>query len=563
MHVPVPSSQEPSQARTTLWLVIILVFTALLWSGSSFIGLATDDYHYLHVLAPISNLGDALDAFTRPDANPYYWRPVSNMTLMLDFLLYGWSGGGYHVTNLLLHLIATTLVFKSCRSVFDLDEHVSLFTAFLFGISAGHDMNLLWVAARGDILVTIFSLSTLLLLHKKGLGWQFIRLSTFFLALCSKELAILLIPVAAIVEWRSKNWKNVAVTTLSMIVIAGVFFALRSNFTDSASGADPMLGEGMSDPLAALRNVVYGVGYLLLPLDLSSAATVLSSYRVTAFIGAFIAVLLLLVLLWKQLRSIGWKSTLLPLLFFLIFSIVVAQSFERWRLYAPSVGLYALLAIMVVQLWRTTGFVRRAIVVLPLGVLLVFHLYRSIIEQQSWEEASIILNRTKEQLKPILATSGDAPLLFLTRPAKYGGGSIMKVSNSHIVLQAKAELQNVPELQYGGTGNTHVKIEMAMQALALSPNEGFAPITVEKLGENVYSISVPKESSTRLLAETAETGSRPRERKLQPGDSLTTAVGLVVVNSADRNYAISATLYLKPHRSRLIYFDGSTTRTIE
>jgi drug/metabolite transporter superfamily protein YnfA len=541
---------------SNLWLILILAVTALCWIGSAGIGLANDDYHYLHLLAPIRHVGDAFEAFIRADANPNYWRPISNFTLMLDFLAYGWSGGGYHLTNLVLHLLGTWLVYRTCLDYFKLDRSVSLITTLLFGISAAHDSNLLVVASRGDILVTIFCLLTLLSLERRGIGYDLIALPLFFFALCSKELAVLLIPVAAITPLfrdGKAGWKRALFIASSLSVVALVFFLIRSGFTSPITQTDPMLGEGMRSLGAALRNVLYSIAYIVAPLDLASAAKIISAYRTPAmFIAALIAILVATIL-WRDRKSIPWRSLLLPVLLFLAFTVVNAQSFERWRLYAPSAGLYASMALVGFSLRRLSKSYRYAVVGLAIAFC-GFHIYRTQIEQHSWRRASAFLQATKEQLKPFVMDG--EPTLLLTRPAKIGGGSIMKISNVHLLLQARAEAAGLEELSFGSTGRLTQELALAVQVICFGPFDEFSPVDVRELGENAYRISVTRESSTRLLVETAETGSVPRERVLQPGDTLQATSGYAVIEEADGAHAISLIYHSHPTKAQVLYFDG-------
>src|SRR5207248_1471502 len=125
---------------------------------------------------------------------PQYWRPLSDASVSLDFLLWGWNGGMFHLTNFLLHCIATCLVYFFARRIFSFTAIAACTLAIIFGVSAAHDANLLWIAARADILATIMMLIILLAVNKaerSGTKWIWLCISytAFFLALCSKEVS--------------------------------------------------------------------------------------------------------------------------------------------------------------------------------------------------------------------------------------------------------------------------------------------------------------------------------------------------------------------------------------
>lgn len=551
------------------WLCIILLVTALQWCGSACVGLSTDDYHYIHHLAPLDNAGDVLKAFLKSDANPQYWRPVSNATLTSDFLLYGWRGGCYHITNLLLHLIATALVYFSCKRLFRLDDTISLITAAIFGISAGHDSNLLWIAARGDILVTIFSLATLLLIRSGGWSHSFLAILCYFLALCSKELAFVVLPLIALTYYTQCSYTSTGrrlrsslLQTLPFVASAIIYLVIRGLFTVPATEAQPMLGEGMQSPLSAVKNVVYGVGYLVAPLDLSSAVTVLTTYKTQGLIIACTVALMLCWTLWKNWRSLDKISLVFPAILTLCFLVTVAQSFERWRLYAPSVGLYSIIAILAVHLCRRSSSLGRTLLIL-IGVMFAgFHTYRAAIEKQSWRLASEVLQDVKNDYKILIAKYGERPLFLITQPSKIGGGSIMKVSSNHIVLQAKAELLRPVDIARGAIRDVGVDHQHALLVLALDPDEGFAPISVTEISPMQYRVTVPEGSSTRIQPEQSLVGSTARENTLHDGDTLEAYGGTVIINKADRAYATDVTLISDLKNTVPIYFDGKRVREL-
>src|SRR5215472_17082051 len=54
-------------------------------------------------------------AFIRPHA--HNWHPLTTISHMLDCQLYGLNAGGHHVTNILLHTLATLLLFRGLQQM--------------------------------------------------------------------------------------------------------------------------------------------------------------------------------------------------------------------------------------------------------------------------------------------------------------------------------------------------------------------------------------------------------------------------------------------------------------
>ena len=89
------------------------------------------------------------------------WHPLTWISLMLDGQVYGLNPGGYHRTNLLLHLLSTLLLFHFLNRA----THAagkSLFVAALFAVHPLHVESVAWVAERKDVLSGFFFMLALL-----------------------------------------------------------------------------------------------------------------------------------------------------------------------------------------------------------------------------------------------------------------------------------------------------------------------------------------------------------------------------------------------------------------
>lgn len=103
-------------------------------------------------------------AFT--DTTMNLWHPLTWMSHMLDWQLFGEWAGGHHLTNVLWHLANTVLVFFLVsgigrRAGFG-NGFIPLCVALLFGLHPMHVESVAWVSERKDVLSTFFYLATLL-----------------------------------------------------------------------------------------------------------------------------------------------------------------------------------------------------------------------------------------------------------------------------------------------------------------------------------------------------------------------------------------------------------------
>lgn len=146
-----------------LWGCLLLTAVTVLnnWPMAAF-GFAWDDHGYVVRNYPIQDpvslksLLWCLTAFA--EAN---WHPMTWLALHLQFQFFGLNPGGYHVTNLLLHIANTlllyALLYRTTRAV-----GKSLFVAALFAVHPLHIESVAWISEIKDVLSTFFFL---LMLH--------------------------------------------------------------------------------------------------------------------------------------------------------------------------------------------------------------------------------------------------------------------------------------------------------------------------------------------------------------------------------------------------------------
>ncbi len=147
-----------------------------------------------------------LDLFQNSQHKPAnkvgYYRPIINLTYLLDYSLYGKNPTGYHITNLIWHTACGVLIFLLIRLLFD-DVSLSLITSLLFVAHPIHTESVAWIAGRTDIICSFFYFASLYLYSHRYLAssrknfYPVLSVLFFSLALVSKEMAVTL-PLALI-----------------------------------------------------------------------------------------------------------------------------------------------------------------------------------------------------------------------------------------------------------------------------------------------------------------------------------------------------------------------------
>jgi len=123
------------------------------------------------------------------------WHPLTWLSHMLDFQLFGMHPGGHHLTSLLFHLANTLLLFLWLqRTTGALGP--SFLVAALFALHPLHVQSVAWVAERKDVLSTFFWLLTMWAyvwyVESPGLRRYLSILVCFILGLMAKPMLVTL-----------------------------------------------------------------------------------------------------------------------------------------------------------------------------------------------------------------------------------------------------------------------------------------------------------------------------------------------------------------------------------
>jgi protein O-mannosyl-transferase len=159
---PLPASPPDPRCLDLAICLALILATAIVYApvrNFDFVGY--DDPEYIttnrHLRAGLT-LKSIKWAFTSGEnAN---WFPLTRLSHLLDFRLFGLSGGPHHLINVLLHIVATLLLFAFLLRATH-NRWPSAFTAFVFALHPLHVGSVAWVSERKDVLSAVFWFLTL------------------------------------------------------------------------------------------------------------------------------------------------------------------------------------------------------------------------------------------------------------------------------------------------------------------------------------------------------------------------------------------------------------------
>jgi hypothetical protein len=161
-----------------------------------------------------------------------FYRPLQNLTYMVDYALWGLVSLGYHLTNTLIHSINGILVFLlvfALVKVFKGSEYKGGMPAFLaallFLIHPIHTEAVTYISGRADILAVLFMLLTFLFYtNSKFYVWGLIGALAFIFSLFSKESSLIL-PIF-LLGYDLIIRKKFSIVRLSPYLLVAVFYII-------------------------------------------------------------------------------------------------------------------------------------------------------------------------------------------------------------------------------------------------------------------------------------------------------------------------------------------------
>jgi hypothetical protein len=314
------------------------------------------------------------------------WHPLTWLSLAADHAVYGLQARGFHLTNLLLHVANTILVFLTWEGLSGAFWRSAVLAA-LFGLHPMHVESVAWVTERKDVLSTFFWLLTIAAYARyvRTGTWAAYGLVgvTYLLGLLSKPMLVTL-PFALLLldywplhrlSWRAMLEKvpllliAVAVTTIGVAAVAQV----------TADAVPDPIPRSIRVANAIVSSVEY-LGLTAWPFHLSPwyshpwfegpPLTVVSVGACTLVLVA-VSALVVAVAPRAPYAPVGWfwyLGTLVPVLG-LVYN--GRQGMADRYAYIPHIGLFVLVtwAVADLPLWRVPARRRLGVVVLGLVLL--------------------------------------------------------------------------------------------------------------------------------------------------------------------------------------------------
>ena len=363
-----------TDARLRLFIAIglIIITAAVYWPvlGNKFVNYDDDRYVYNNprVRDGITPGGVIWALTSTWNSN---WHPLTWISHMIDCQIYKLNPMGHHLTNLLLHLANTVLLFFLLTRLTG-STWRSAFVAALFGVHPLHVESVAWIAERKDVLSTLFFVLTMLAYvryaESPSIKRYLVVTGAFVLGLMAKPMLVSLPIVLLLLDYwplqrfaqvtKAKKRQRARPPAVRLVLEKAPLFALAlgsSVVTLIAQGAGGAMGSLSRLPLGdRLSSVVTGyaayIMQMLWPLRLGVIYPHPSGYLPAWQVVGSILLLGAISVAAYRLRSsrpylaFGWLWFVITLIPVIGLVQVGAQFIADRYTYIPLIGLFVAIA---------------------------------------------------------------------------------------------------------------------------------------------------------------------------------------------------------------------------
>jgi len=372
-----------------------------------------------------------------------YYRPIVSTLYTVDYAIWGLNPMGFHITNIIIHVISCLLLFVILMHLFGDYKYgilASLIAALVFAAHPIHTEAVSWISGRTDSLVTLFFFAAFLFYSKfiKSIkigeeqdtdetgksGFQkykflIISLLFYFFGLLSKEM-IITFPVVIILYdfiYRKKNLSYIKENLnayISIVVVTIIYLVLRYivliDVVERETYAYFYGMDFVTVTATMLKTVPMYFKLLFVPINLL--------YHYNGFIpdsnsfldiNVILSILFITLLIYLSVFFYKRHSVISFCLLFFIVSLIPVMNIvptmnlmaERF-LYITSFSLSILIAYLIVKFMNENNLVPAILISLVMILLLSFFTYE---RNKDWKDNNTLYYTGKDVEGTVLLTN--------------------------------------------------------------------------------------------------------------------------------------------------------------
>ncbi|MBZ5535387.1 MAG: tetratricopeptide repeat protein [Acidobacteriia bacterium] len=411
------------------WLVVLAALVCDLNSwGHQFL---MDDTTLIVTNPAIRTPGQILHLFTSPflslpnGAPGDLYRPVTGITLAVNYWIGGAHPDGFHLFNRLLHILVCLGIFWTVRRLVPRPPHTALVSSLVFAVHPIQTEAITYISGRADALAMLFLVFAWYYFIRQRSGevyhfkFHLVSLLFYSLGLLSKENVITLLGILVLTEWiyfsrgnlrdlfhrlKLDFWRvyagylGVTITFLAVrwAVVKG-FRSTNTPFPDNPLAYTPFFARAMT----AAKILLQSIGLFLWPGSLSSDYSfnqipVLTQWSTPAFwIVLALTAALVFILVWsyKRFPALFFGLAFFGITYSIVSNIIIPIGTIRADrlMYLPALGLCILVGVGWGRLYESAqGKLVKGVLWAILGAVLVLYCGRTVIRNRDWTDALVL-----------------------------------------------------------------------------------------------------------------------------------------------------------------------------
>lgn len=293
-----------------------------------------------------------------------FYRPVVTIVNSFDYAIYGLNASGFHLTNVLIHILAVIVSVYFIAVFFEINRQEKMWLMLIFGVHPIAFLPIGAISYRQELLYSLFLYLAIYfyVLNRKivqeklksnpSKGYRLLLqfILSFLLAILAKESAVVLIPFL-IIFWEMANLKKSKQKNLVLlwgIVISVISFYLILRIISvpeiwHTQGVNLSMSEAIGTRVSTIAKLIFEL-FLPLKPDLSDATPVIPIDDPFVLISGFIFIGLIGILVKMKKR----REWLLAFELVMILLLPAMNIIPLPRFSSPHYGYIALPAVAII-----------------------------------------------------------------------------------------------------------------------------------------------------------------------------------------------------------------------
>lgn len=399
-------------------LALILILT---WYNYFNLNLFSEDFLVISFQKDVS-LSNIFSIFFSKNVDGVYWRPLTYLTYRIIELVSPDNIYLHRLTSFGIYSILTFILYDFLKKLSIEKDYAFLSTA-LFATLYHHDLQVAWIPARTDTLMTIFILLNtrfIIKYYKVGkLHYLIISLIFFVFGILSKEHTIIAVAIPILLSIRER--KIISKNSIFIAVLMSIIAILILLYRIYIIGGSPFASGNFSDinSLSFIKN--YFSYYFLTIFRPEELETLYYLFLDNIVISISMIFIVLVFLIIKILKSSKIKLDNDMLFGFLWFSVAILPALPylmRWYQFMPSIGLLIILTKIITK--HSSDFLKVAII-----IMIFFNMIIVNINYRNWQEASENMEKITNTGK---ISTGIEKMRIWAAPDKYERINMLKIA---------------------------------------------------------------------------------------------------------------------------------------